>query len=61
LEQGRSALPSVGLAAPFFDRSGKIPRLEKRGDSAAKDQASRVGGSITTGMFHHLETVWIWE
>ena len=45
----------------FFDRNGNIPRLEKRSDSAAKDQASRVRGSTPTGIFHHLKTVWIWE
>ena len=39
-EQGRRALPSAGLAAPFLIVAAKIPRLEKRGDSAAKDQAS---------------------
>jgi hypothetical protein len=39
----------------------EVGRIGPRGDSAAKDQASRVRGSIPTGIFHHLKTVWIWE
>jgi hypothetical protein len=40
-DEGRRALPRAGLAAPFLIAAAKIPRLGKRGDSAAKDQASR--------------------
>jgi hypothetical protein len=41
-EQGRRALPRAGLAAPLLILAAKIPRLGRRGDSAAKDQVDRV-------------------
>jgi hypothetical protein len=34
-------------------------QIGPRGDSAAKDQVSRVRRSIHTGIFRHLKTVWI--